>query len=230
MDIEKRNDIVFGMFNLGQDVDDMAIGSFDYIKKDIMDIKTSYIRLGFHLAECKTCKYYEKFGYVDFHEFVFNNFGLDKSALSRILAVYDRFCMRNNNGNRTMFLDDKYVGYSYSQLCEMLPLSNKEIYGINSNMTVSQIREYKKSLKTGNNEVVNSCDVATVEKKFEYNKYINLSGAAAASYIKSCSALDMVPVSLFDENGKRLEGSNLWYDVIYREKGDTPRLYLRLCK
>ena len=112
----------------------------------------------------------------------------------------------------------------------MLPLSNKEIYGINSNMTVSQIREYKKSLKTGNNEVVNSCDVATVEKKFEYNKYINLSGAAAASYIKSCSALDMVPVALFDENGKRLEGSNLWYDVIYREKGDTPRLYLRLCR
>lgn len=78
MDIEKRNDIVFGMFDLGQDVDGMAIGSFDYIKKDIMDIKTSYIRLGFHLAECKTCKYYEKFGYVDFNEFVFNNFGLDK--------------------------------------------------------------------------------------------------------------------------------------------------------
>lgn len=43
MDIEKRNDIVFGMFDLGQDVDGMAIGSFDYIKKDIMDIKTSYI-------------------------------------------------------------------------------------------------------------------------------------------------------------------------------------------
>ena len=228
MDIEKRNDIVFGMFDLGQDVDGMAIGSFDYIKKDIMDIKTSYIRLGFHLAECKMCKYYEKFGYVDFNEFVFNNFGLDKSALSRILAVYDRFCMRNNSGTRTMFLDDKYVGYSYSQLCEMLPLSNKEIYGINSNMTVSQIREYKKSLKTGSVDVDHSCDVATDEKEFDYNKFIKLNGAAAASYIKACPALGSVPVSLFDRNGKRLEGSNLWYDVIYWEKGDTPRLYIRL--
>lgn len=229
MDIEKRNDIVFGMFDLGQDVDGMAIGSFDYIKKDIMDIKTSYIRLGFHLAECKTCKYYEKFGYVDFNEFVFNNFGLDKSALSRILAVYDRFCMRNNSGTRTMFLDDKYVGYSYSQLCEMLPLSNKEIYGINSNMTVSQIREYKKSLKTGSVEVDHSCDVATDEKEFDYNKFIKLNGAAAASYIKACPALGSIPVDLFDRNGKRLEGSNRWYDVIYWEKGDTPRLYIRLC-
>jgi len=55
-----------------------------------------------------------------------------------------------------------------------------------------------------------------------------LNGAAAASYIKACPALGSVPVSLFDRNGKRLEGSNLWYDVIYWEKGDTPRLYIRL--
>lgn len=70
--------------------------------------------------------------------------------------------------------------------------------------------------------------VATDEKEFDYNKFIKLNGAAAASYIKACPALGSVPVSLFDRNGKRLEGSNLWYDVIYWEKGDTPRLYIRL--
>ena len=43
-----------------------------------------------------------------------------------------------------MFVDDSYSKYSYSQLCEMLPMDEKQIKQIKPEMTIAAIREKKK--------------------------------------------------------------------------------------
>ena len=140
-------DIVYGMYSLTDGMSELALASFKYIATDISDIKTNYIRLGFHLNECEIWKYYEDFGYLTLAEFANANFGLDKSAVSKCLNVFRRFALCVGNVYK-MQLMDYYKDYSYSQLCEMVSLDSEALKQIKPAMTISQIREYKKSLKT----------------------------------------------------------------------------------
>lgn len=114
---------------------------------DINDIKRSYIRLGFHLVEFERLKYYRDFGYSSLAEFSDKNLGLDKSALSRCMAVFKAFADRTDRNVLFMKIKDKYADYSYSQLCEMLTLDAKFHSQITPDMSIKQIREFKKSLK-----------------------------------------------------------------------------------
>lgn len=191
------NDLTYVKGNVFDNVpDEFALSSFGYIKRDINDIKNEYIRLGFHLAECKRYRYYEQFGYDNFNEFVFSNFGLEKSSLSRCLSVYERFAMCEGPfSTPKMFIDKKYSDFSYSQLCEMVSMSDDMVKRVNPDMTISQIRALKKGISSF------GCDVATVNevthtKDFDYDKYISLSGAALYSYVKSCHSSSRLFLSL----------------------------------
>ncbi len=154
----KENEVVvkYGMMNLRAERKE-ARGSLAYIVQDVIDIKSNYIKLGFHLDEFKRCKYYEDFGYSDFYEFVECNFRMDKSATSRVMKMFYKFA-DSQDGVKKMWIAEAYKDYNYSQLCEMLPLTYDECNKITSDMTIKQIREYKKSLKNGdeNNVVATS--------------------------------------------------------------------------
>ena len=157
------DNVVYGL-NLKSilEISEDAKGSFEYIKNDIQDIKTRYIALGFHLAEFDRNEYYKEYGFSSLQDFVSSNFGIEKSSLSHILSVYYRFadCEYGITGKvYKNWIDKKYENYSYSQLCEMVKLKDKELEHISPNMTVRDIREYKKNLK-----MENCCDVATNKK------------------------------------------------------------------
>ena len=63
-DIKQLPSYITGDFFEGGEPDDMALGSFDYISKDLNDIKRSYFRLGFHLNEFDRCKYARSISYI----------------------------------------------------------------------------------------------------------------------------------------------------------------------
>lgn len=121
---------------------DDALGSFNYIRDDIADIKKRYIALGFHLSEFDQNQYYLEYGYTNLDDFVLANFNIDKKALSRILSVYYRF-----SEPYKIYVSEKYSEYSYSQLCEMVSLKDEELKSVTPKMTIRDIRDYKKSLK-----------------------------------------------------------------------------------
>lgn len=145
--------VIYGLFNLREERE-MARGSLKYILTDINDIKRSYFRLGFHLNEFKICKYYEDFGYTTFEEFCEANFDMDKGAVSRCINV---FLMISAAGEVKSIgnyesrgcasqMSEKYKDYSYSQLCEMLPLDEKKRSQVKPDMTVKEIRELKNKI------------------------------------------------------------------------------------
>lgn len=138
------DNVVYGMINYGNEtISDGAKGSFEYILQDIADIKKRYIALGFHLSEFDKNEYFKEYGYSCLDDFVLANFNIDKKALSRILSVYYKF-----SEPCKIFIADKYSEYSYSQLCEMVSLKDDELKNVNPQMTVRDIRDYKKSLKS----------------------------------------------------------------------------------
>ena len=147
-----ENDIVVVLGNeknIPEKYSDSSLVSVKYVHSDLNDLQHSYIRLGFHLHEIQKFRYFEQFGYYDFYNFCAANFGLDRTSVSRLLDVSRTFCMRKPERPylQTMFIDETYKDYSYSQLCEMLPLSLDQRKQIKPNMTVKQIRELKKQFK-----------------------------------------------------------------------------------
>ena len=157
------DNVVYGLINYGnKEVSESAKSSYNYIQDDIQDIKKRYITLGFHLAEFDRYEYYKEFGFSSLQEFVSSNFGIEKSSLSHILSVFYRFADSDNGITGKVYknwIDEKYKEYSYSQLCEMVQLKDSELLKISPQMSVRDIRDYKKSLKKKN-----CCDVATNEK------------------------------------------------------------------
>lgn len=139
-----------------EDPREAAFTSLKYLYSDLTDIRKYYIRLGFHLDEFARYNYYRDFHFATLEEFCDKNLGLDKSAVSRCINVYRTFNASNSIVYRdgfeikgsSMELGNEWQDYSYTQLCEMLPLSPEQRKDISPEMSVKQIREYKKQLNT----------------------------------------------------------------------------------
>ena len=117
----------------------------DRIYDDLDDIRKSFIRLGFHLAEIQKCEYYKSAGYPDFYEFCEYNYALSRSSVQRYILVWYKFADYDPvSSSRKMWISEKYEAFNFSQLVEMA--SMEHIENIKPEMTVKEIREFKKNL------------------------------------------------------------------------------------
>lgn len=216
---EKDLDVKYGMYDLGPKRE-AARGSLKYILSDMNDIRKSFIRLGFHLDEMLRNKYYEDFGYPTMEEFAEANLGMDKSNVYRYIRVFENFAADNGNYQRTLYLDDKWKDYSFSQLVEMCSMSDIQRRACNPGMTIKQIREVKKTVPDGK---VATSPLKDKSKDFSYDYCVGLHGAAEAAYIKSRAAVDSAAIYIYDSNGRRVDLNpaitNLWMDLLYRKDG-----------
>ncbi|MEI3593351.1 MAG: hypothetical protein V8Q05_11075 [Lachnospiraceae bacterium] len=214
---------VTGDFFEGDEPDALALGSYDFIARDLNDIKRSYFRLGFHLNEFDRCKYYQQFGYTCLSDFVLHNWGLEPSFVSRCIAVF-LFTAKYSGALPTMFQEEKYQPYSYSQLVEMISMDDDTLRLCTPNYSVRELREIKKNAKK-RKEIATSQS----EKKFDFEKYMFLHGAAGSAYIKSCDALgDLKGIFVVDCDGKEiLNAYNTFCEVL---QDNSDRIVVRLCQ
>ena len=110
-----------------------------YIYEDLQDIKNKFVDIAFRLAEAEKCRYYEMFGYENIVEFAEHLFGIKKSSTYSLLHIGKHFCSG-------MHLIKQYEGFSKSQLEEMTRLPVYLTHNIKPEMTVQDIRDYKKAL------------------------------------------------------------------------------------
>lgn len=214
---------VTGDFYEGDSPDEMALGSFEFISKDLNDIKRSYFRLGFHLNEFDSCKYYQQFGFTCLSDFALHNWGLEKSFVSRCISVF-KFTAKYSGSLPTMYQEEAYKPYSYSQLVEMISMDGETLRKCSPTFTVKELRQIKKNVKKRN-------PIATSqsEKNFDYEKYILLHGAARSAYIKSCDALgDFKGVFVVDSDGKEIPGAYNTFCEVLQDNSD--RIVVRLCQ
>ncbi|MBD5525570.1 MAG: hypothetical protein HDR04_14350 [Lachnospiraceae bacterium] len=212
---ESELKIVYGPDYLGEDVNELSLASVKYMYADLTDIRKYYIRLGFHLNEFDMNKGYLDFGYPTLEEFCNVNLGLDKSAVSRCINVYREFNAGDDkefignivNHGCAMDLSDRWKNYSYTQLCEMLPLSPEDRKKVLPSMSCKEIREFKKKLKDRKKKSSNGAVASTQPKRFNYDECFKKSGIVQQNYIKSCDydqKEGMPAVYLYDCHGKRI--------------------------
>lgn len=247
---ESELKIVYGPYYLGEDVSELSLASVKYMYTDLTDIRKYYIRLGFHLNEFDMNKGYLDFGYPTLEEFCNVNLGLDKSAVSRCINVYREFNAGDDkefkgnivNYGCAMELSDRWKDYSYTQLCEMLPLSPDDRIRVLPTMSCKEIREFKKKLKDGKKKSLDGAvgstqpkepetkSVASTQPKiFSYEEYVRKnSGIIEQNYIKSCESLDSIGVYVFDSRGRKVL-CNYWGEILERptRKNDN-RIVIRM--
>lgn len=135
------------------------------IRKDLEDSKQNFFWLGVHLIDLYSSNTYSaivgiRFNYEQirneygfnlpigagnccadfFFAYCFDEFGLDKTQVSRLMNIVDEF------GDGLRCFKKKWEKFGYSQLCELLPLSDEKRKPVKPDWTIKKIREYKKSL------------------------------------------------------------------------------------
>lgn len=119
---------------------DQLESSRKYIRADMENLAQNFIKLGYHLYEVQRYKYYEADGYTSVAEFAETEFGIKKSTCFNLIKCVQAYSVNQHS----MFLDDKYKKFGYSQLVEMLSLPDYGKGKVSSDMSVSKIREIKK--------------------------------------------------------------------------------------
>ena len=135
------------------------------IRKDLEESKQNFFWLGVHLIDLYSSNSYSAIVGIRFnHEqirneygfnlpigagnccadfffaYCFDEFGLDKTQVSRLMNIVDEF------GDGLRCFKKKWEKFGYSQLCELLPLSDEKRKPVKPDWTIKKIREYKKSL------------------------------------------------------------------------------------
>lgn len=124
---------------------DGDFGVTEKIKKAMYNVCKEYLYIGFLLREVKDYEYYKEKDYTDVYDYARQELGFKKSSVKNFIAISDTFCLVQK-GTKTMFLEDKYERFKYSQLCEMLSLSDKQRENVSPDMTVKEIRALKKEM------------------------------------------------------------------------------------
>ncbi len=130
------------------------------IREDLEASKTNFFWLGVHLIDLYSSNLYailyeDLRSHVEskeipagcdncsaecFFAYCYEEFGLDKTQVSRYMNIVDEF------GDGLRGFKKEWEPYSYSQLCELLPLTPHQREAIKPDWTIKRIREYKKSL------------------------------------------------------------------------------------
>lgn len=171
----------------GKDKEMLELRSAD-ILKDLEDVKTNFFYLGAHLIDLYNsgayCIYEKEITReqmrVDYNlpigagnlcsEYFFayceNKFALEKSQVSRLMNIADEF------GNKARGFKVQWKDYKYSQLCELLPLTEEQRKAVKPDWSIKKIREYKKTLvATSQQEEINLPKAETPPTVAKYARF-----------------------------------------------------------
>lgn len=113
-----------------------------FVNEDLLQIKQPHFDIAWRLREAKERNFAEELGYKDIYELSEAEFGFKKSSTAAYISVATEFM-----SNTEMRLQGRYQSFGYSQLVEMLALDWYDRQKISPDMTVKQIRKYKKDHK-----------------------------------------------------------------------------------
>lgn len=109
------------------------------LERELSNLKTGFIRVGYVLRKIDDSKGYERDGYKSVAEFAKAEYGLSASTVSRFMAINEKFSL-NGYSER---LDPKYIGFRQSIMGEMLGLSDQDLDLVTPETSRQDVRELK---------------------------------------------------------------------------------------
>ena len=155
------------------------------IMQCVYNVTSNFLEIGFRLYECERYKYYSEAGYDSVYDYALSELGFKKSSTRNFIRVYERFCdhdivkkaLRTEKygilrGNYIIL--QQYKNFSYSQLTELLSLSDPQIEAIapTSKDTVEDIRKKKRGLNEAADQWLHDSIIEAVGGKLGFKKQI----------------------------------------------------------
>lgn len=118
-----------------------------FIKGRVSRLARTFLEIGYSLWECREKEFYKAGGYSDIFDYALKEFGFKRSSVYNFINVCEKFSVKLD-GDPTPNVLDSYKQFSFSQLCEILNLSDKQIETVNitPSDSVRTIKEKKKQL------------------------------------------------------------------------------------
>lgn len=120
------------------------------IRKKLSETAQNFVYIGYRLKQIRDSGNFG--GASDVFEFAQKEYGISKSAVSRFIAINEKY----SEGGNSLELKEQYKGFSSSKLSEMLSLPDSECELITEETTVKQIRELKNFDRQQPDNVVNA--------------------------------------------------------------------------
>lgn len=137
--------------------------AIDGVKNKIINTAAAACSLGYYLLTIRDYNLYKesdrykqfvpdkyqtstgilKFTKYTFYDFCMDEFGFSRRSADRYMFICQEFCIRNEFGDVTQEIEDKYKDYAISALAELLQLSDKQREQVTSNTSIKDIREIK---------------------------------------------------------------------------------------
>lgn len=112
----------------------------DRLRRELNDLRTSFVRVGYILRKMEDSKAYEAEGYKSVAEFALKEHGLKPSTTSRWMAINREYSVDGYSEQ----LDPRYLNMNASQLTEMLTLPDKDRDLVTPDTPREEIRELKR--------------------------------------------------------------------------------------
>ncbi|MCM1124753.1 MAG: hypothetical protein NC416_19430, partial [Eubacterium sp.] len=97
--------------------------SIDIIYDELKKARQSFVKIGWYLKHIHEEKMYVEAGYANIYELAQDKFDLSQGTATRFMQL----CREYSVGHDSPELDEKYIGYSISQLFEMLPMNEEQL-------------------------------------------------------------------------------------------------------
>lgn len=170
----------------------------------VYNVTSNFLEIGFRLYECEHYKYYVQAGYDSVCDYALSELGFKKSSTRNFIRVYERFCdheivnkaLKSEKygifrGNYIIL--QQYKNFSYSQLTELLSLSDPQIKAIAPvpEDTVKNIRSKKQEFYEAAEKWLHDSIIEAVGGKLGFKKQIyeyyqeNKSVGKLATFIKA---------------------------------------------
>lgn len=179
------------------------------IKHAFYNIAREFVYVGFLLAECDYYETYKEWGYSSIHEYALDRLGLKKSSTYNFINVCKAFTEPTECMPCSYFMKDKYENFNYSQLVEMLSMSDKQRSQVTPDMSVKQIREVKKA----------SVDEPNISTLFNLQLYRQIFSRSYHYKIDGKKCVFTISGQNVEISDIYPEGYMLSIDVTYRSSG-----------
>ena len=110
------------------------------LKRELLGIKQSFVRIGFVLRQIDDQKLYERDGYKSIADFAKQEYGLEPSTTSRFMSINREYSIDGYSET----LRPEYADLGRSQLEEMLKLPDSDRQMVQPETSRENIRELKR--------------------------------------------------------------------------------------
>lgn len=110
------------------------------LRKDLIGVQESFVRIGYTLRRMEDQRLYERDGYKNITEFAKAEYGLSASTVSRFKDINRRYSIDGYSDQ----LRPEYAQYGSSKLSEMLSLPEQDMEMVTPETTRESIRELKR--------------------------------------------------------------------------------------